>query len=319
METPFSEWQRIIREEYLSTFVARGGSTVKFAVAEKDNLPTVMQGMAETATECGYYVAAVDARYQKIQHVEQLFFAIAGEIDWDELADRWLCIYLGENGIFIESIEQLADIDALAEKNGRLKSTLLAEINRLIEHGLLKDYALCKEFRTAISVLCLGRINPQNFSPSDADEVKRWLVGEKTSVATLKRLQLYNKIGRHNARLLLNSLAYWTHMAGYSGMLLIIDAFTVSDMNVTMDAPIRYSRMAVLDTYEVWRQFIDETDEMSYFMLLVVNGPGLLDENNRKYNLENYAALKMRLVDDVHDRICANPLNALVRLSLEVN
>jgi hypothetical protein len=79
------------------------------------------------------------------------------------------------------------------------------------------------------------------------------------------------------------------------------------------EAPVRYSRGTALDVYEVLRQFIDDTDESSHFLLVAAAGPGLL--NDAKRGVDNYTALKMRVVEDVHDRRRANPLNALVQIA----
>ena len=75
---------------------------------------------------------------------------------------------------------------------------------------------------------------------------------------------------------------------------------------------VRYTRSTVLDTYEVLRQFIDDTDEMSHLIVMAVAGPGLLDDPKR--SVDNYTALKLRIVDEVRDRNRANPLNAMVRI-----
>jgi hypothetical protein len=73
-----------------------------------------------------------------------------------------------------------------------------------------------------------------------------------------------------------------------------------------------YTRRGALDTYELLRQFIDDTDEVEHMLVVVITGPGLLDEPKR--SIDEYLALKLRIENEVRDRERANPLNAMVRL-----
>jgi hypothetical protein len=208
-------------------------------------------------------------------------------------------------------------MDAIAHANGLPTPQVHGDVSRMVTNGILSNGAMGKEFRTAMAMLCLGAVNPHNVTPNDADIVREWLVGGPCNLGALRRMQIYQRIGRHNARLLLSSLSVWAHMAGYRGLVLLLDLTAVVDPDAALFAPVRYSRAAVLDTYEVLRQCIDETDEFSHFLLAAVATPALTDPHNARRNIDNYAALKMRVVDDVHDRYRPNPLNVMVRLSGE--
>src|SRR5712692_3764712 len=312
MGVALGEWIGLLRGEYLSEFIRSGGAAVKLAVIAPEKAGAALDGVAREAAAQGYLVTRVYAAETRVHMVDRLFFAVARQVDWDGAADPYLRALLREQGIRVEEGQSLQDMDAIAATNGRLKPDLYGEINRLITNGILENYALSREFRTAVAMLCWGRINPQNVSPTDAEIVKQWLVGEKCSLSALKRMQIYQRIARNNARLLLGSLAYWLHEVGYAGLALLMDLNAV----VTDYAPgvnlVRYTRNAVLDTYEVLRQFIDDTDEMSHMIVVAVAGPGLLDDPKR--SVDNYTALKLRIVDEVRDRNRANPLNAMVRI-----
>ncbi len=320
MAIELDEWLGWLRQEYLSDFIAAGGSAVKIAVVPPERAPFVLQRVADAAQAQGYLVARVDAAATRAHMIDHVFYAVARQIDWDTLTARWLRALLHENGIVVDEDCPLHDMEAIAEANGRSRADLLGEVQRLLTNSLLRNYDLAKEFRTALAMLCRGHFNPQNVSPSDADVVKQWLHGEKCSLGTLKKMQIFSKIGRHNARLMLSSLALWLAQAGYRGLALLVDFNAAiaavppaEEMGSEMGQPLlRYSRSATLDAYEVLRQFIDDTDETQHFLLVVAAGPGLLDDPKR--GVDNYTALKMRIVDDVRDRDRANPLNALVRL-----
>ncbi len=311
MSVASAEWVRLLESEYLTDFIASGGSAVKIAVVLPQHTAEVTGAVAGSAQGLGYQVVRVNAAETRIHMIDQLFYAVTRQIDWDSLTDRWLRDLLSRNGIAIAEGMPLQDTEALAAFNGLLVPDLFGQINRLITNALLKDYTLCKEFRTAMTMLCRAYLNPQDVVSEDAAVIKQWLHGEKCNLTALKRLQIYQKIGRHNARLLLNSLAVWVHKAGYSGLVVLLDINAV----VTETPPglglIRYSRGSVLDTYELLREFIDDTDETSNLLLIATAGRGLLDDPKR--NVDHYQALKLRISNDVHDKERANPLNIMVR------
>ncbi len=313
MSIALAEWVALLHREYLAEFLPAGGAAVKMAVVFPEMRLTTLD--AVDAVAAGYQTARVDAAQTKIHMIHHLFHAVARQVNWDELADRWLRARLQAGGILVEPDQPLADMDAIAHANGLPTPQLFGDINRLVTNGVMNNFAMCKEFRTAMAMLCLGAVNPQNVSPTDADVVKQWLVGERCNLTALKRMQIYQRIGRHNARLLLASLAVWLHQVGLNGLVLLLDISVVVDNDLSALAPVRYSRAAVLDTYEVLRQCIDDTDELAHFLLVAVATPGLLDPHNPRRNVDNYTALKLRIADDVHDRQRANPLNALVRLA----
>lgn len=314
MAVALGEWVGLLEREYLARFIAAGGAAVKIAVVPEARIVATLDAVAEAALLAGYPVAGVYADRTHVERMDHLFHAVARQMDWDGLAERWLRDRLAESGIGIEPDQPLHMLDAIAEANGRRRGELLGEINRLIANNILRDYALAKEFRTAAAMLCHRLVNPQNVSPSDADVIKAWLCGERVNLTALKRVQIFGRIGRHNARLLLASLARWLSRAGYPGLVLLIDLQpVVADPQPDPEAGrVRYSRNAVLDTYEVLRQCIDETDETSHLLLVAVAGPNLVSHPRR--GLDNYTALKLRTSDEVRDRERSNPLSALVRL-----
>lgn len=309
-----AEWNRLLQSEYLADFIKAGGSAVKIAVVLPEHAEEVIGTVAESAQSFGYKAVQVSAADIRIHMIDQLFYAVARQIDWDTLTDRWLRDLLTQNGIAIPDGTSLQDTEALAAFNGLLVPDLFGQLNRMITNALLKDYALCKEFRTAMTMLCRAYLNPHDVGVDDALVIKQWLYGEKCNLTALKRLQIYQKIGRHNARLLLNSLALWTHKSGYSGLVLILDMSVVVADPAPGSQLLRYARGAVLDTYELLREFIDDTDETANLLLIAVAGPGLLDDPKR--SVDHYQALKLRISNDVHDKERPNPLNIMVRFDI---
>jgi hypothetical protein len=315
MAVPASEWLRLLREEYLDGFIRSGGSAVKIAVVpDAMRFTPVLGRVAETAATLGYPVAVVDAATTKVSRIDTLFHEVARQMDWDALAERWLGAQLRAAGVEISPDRPLPTLDEMVEASGQRRADLVALAERIIANGILRDYTLTREFRTAVAMLCRHRINPYSVSPSDAESIKGWLRGEKPNLTALKRLQIYQRVGRHNARLLLASLARWLHLAGHPGLVVLIDlSAVVAPPRPEEELPaVRYGRSAILDVYEVLRQCLDEMEDTPYLLLVAVAGAGLLDDPRR--SVDNYTALKLRTADEVRDRDRANPLSTLVRL-----
>ncbi len=315
MSLDSAEWTRLLQIEYLSDFIQSGGSAVKIAVVRPEHASAAAQSVTRSADDLGYQVAQASAGRTRIHMIDQLFYAVARQTDWDALTERWLRTLLRENGVSVPDTTALQETETIAGLNGLLVPDLLGQINRFITNALLRDYRLSKEFRTAMTMLCRAYLNPHDVGSGDAVVIKQWLHGEKCNLTALKRLQIYQKIGRHNARLLLNSLAIWTHKAGCAGLALILDISAVVTESDPSPGALRYARGSVLDTYELLREFIDDTDETSYLLLVALAGSGLLDDPKR--SVDHYQALKLRISNDVHDRERANPLNIMVRFDLE--
>jgi hypothetical protein len=83
------------------------------------------------------------------------------------------------------------------------------------------------------------------------------------------------------------------------------------------DMSVHYTRAALLDLYELLRQFIDETEDMSYLSIIAVAGRQLTEDAKVGYDI--YDAFKMRAVNDVRDRVKDNPLNTLVTIDTTDN
>ena len=125
---------------------------------------------------------------------------------------------------------------------------------------------------------------------------------------------LYGRIGRHNARSMLISLAPgwptppapgWCWTWTWNGWRWPAARRWLRDGYY-------YSKAATLDAYELLRQLIDGTDELEGLFLAVLLPPELVNDEGR--GLPAYTALRMRVVDEVRDRYRVNPYSTLVRI-----
>jgi len=79
------------------------------------------------------------------------------------------------------------------------------------------------------------------------------------------------------------------------------------------DTTFYYSAPAVLDLYDMLRQFIDGVEDYAGCLMVVLAPEGFLRDARR--GLDRYEALKLRIWDDVRDKYQQNPLAPMVRLA----
>ena len=314
-----AEWLTVVQREYLQSFIRDGGATVKFVVpTEEINHGGLRQGLRSIADAEGYQFAWVDAATTRVYMIDQLFQEVAQQVDWDELSFSFVSRLLIEQGLTLPSERFDFTLQNLAALNQRDVRLLQQELLALPEKRLLQDYRMNQEFRLAMVRLCQAQFGGDRMSPVPAEVIKEWLYGRLRRLVELKPALIFQKVARDNARHLLSSLSYWLHLAGKSGLVLMLD---ISRCLVQRPRPkeqqddSRYYTLAMaLDTYEVLRQFIDATDELEFCFVVVIAPPTFLHPDERR-GVYSYDALRMRIWDEIYDKQRVNPFSTLLRLS----
>jgi len=314
-----AEWLTVVQREYLQSFIRDGGATVKFIVpTEEINHGGLRQGLRSIADAEGYQFAWVDAATTRVYMIDQLFQEVAQQVDWEELSFSFVSRLLIEQGLTLPSERFDFTLQNLAALNQRDVRLLQQELLALPEKRLLQDYRMNQEFRLAMIRLCQAQFGGDGMSPVPAEVIKEWLYGRLRRLVELKPALIFQKVARDNARHLLSSLSYWLHLAGKSGLVLMLD---ISRCLVQRPRPkeqqddSRYYTLAMaLDTYEVLRQFIDATDELEFCFVVVIAPPAFLHPDERR-GVYSYDALRMRIWDEIYDKQRVNPFSTLLRLS----
>jgi hypothetical protein len=311
-----TDWLTVVEREYLRDFVPQGGAAVKFAVVLPSLEPDEVRGdLARLARETGCLYVAVDATTTKIHMIDQFFFAVARQLDWDDLARRFIRRLLAEGGFTVPPGTTALDYQSIADANDYSEPELRRDIRLLLTSRVFRDFAMAQEFRIAMVRLCQAQLEVGGSAGPEADAVKEWLRGELRSIVLLKAALIFQRIARHNGRDMFLSLAHWVRLAGYQGLVLSLDVeryFVDRLPPAERDGTLFHTTTAVMDAYEVFRQFIDATDELEGCLLVVTTPPSFLEDPKR--GLERYDPLKLRIWDEVRDRRIANPLASLVRL-----
>lgn len=310
-----TDWLAVLRSEYLEGFVKKGGAAVKFAVSqERLAHQGLVEAVGEASREAGYLFVPLDAATTKVHMIDKIFNAIAKQVDWRDLAGTFLRSNLSGSHYLLPAGRDDFTLERLAELNGLDPAEMQRNVNKVLRGRLFRDYAMTQEFRIAMMRLCEAQIEPRNAGPGLAEAVEEWLRGELKLIAALKSALIFQRVGRHNGRHMIASLTHWLHVAGKAGLVLSLDISRLLESRRMPDGSFYYSGAAVLDGYEVLRQFVDSTDELHFCLILVLAPSAFLDEYERR-GLRSYDALRLRIWDEVRDRQRPNPLSSLIRLS----
>jgi hypothetical protein len=311
------EWVSVVGSEYLATFVRQGGAAVKFAAPTTDaGRADLRQQLAAAAEAHGFQLAIVDAADVRLHLIDRLFHAVARQLDWDGLARAFLERLLRARGLRLPPASESLSAARLAALNAAPEVLLRTELRAALAHELFEDYAMTREFRLAMFSLCAAQLDPTD-NPALEASIKDWLRGELRLVSEVKRALIFQKIARHNARHMLFSLAHWLTLTGKAGLLLVLDVARYAEAvrSAERGAGNYYTTSATIDLYEMLRQLIDATDEVSACFVAVLVGPDFLQLQDDRRGIRSYQALYFRIWDEVFDRNRENPFSSLVRIA----
>jgi hypothetical protein len=84
---PVQEWVDFLSEDYLADYLPAGGAAVKVAVAgSADAADRLATGLRRASAQADCTFVNVSAEDTKVHLVEQLFFAVARQLDWEAVA-----------------------------------------------------------------------------------------------------------------------------------------------------------------------------------------------------------------------------------------
>lgn len=311
----FEQWLGVLDQAYLQGYLPGGGSSVKFAVCYPGSDPEAVSAhVREAARARGFLTADVRADQVKIQFIERLFGAIADQLPWGDLTLRVLAGFARGHDWRFPATPDLSRglVAPLAAMNDLPAQSISLDLQREISTRILQDRSLAKEFRLAMYWLAKGMLEEGSHGPV-FQQIRDWMGGRVAAISNMKPYQIHTKITRTNARPFFASLCSWVRKAGYPGLVTVLDGRRIVDAARFEDGTQSYTAAALMDSYEVLRQFIDATDEFDGSLLLVVMSPGFLQDDPHGRGMGRYPALMFRVLDEVRDRTLANPFGSLIR------
>lgn len=309
---PLDQWISVIGAEYFDRFLPAGGAAVKFVIAGEDTTERLLHATAGLAGEHGMILARISAGDIRMHMLQDLFFALARMLPWDDLARRYVEDLFTRNDYPWPEPGQRMTMAQLAHEFGVAPNLLTRGRDQWLSRDLWDDPHLARDFRSAILHLCLVRLEPEG--DGIASPVQQWLCGEKVPLAQLRQYDIVARITRTNARSMLISVCHWLRKCGISGLVLALDLRPALRGGTPPDGTVRYSASAVMDLYEVLRELIDDIEHLPGLFVLALADQALI-AGDRRRTLDTYKALEMRIWPDVRPGDRQNPLAPLVTVS----
>ncbi len=306
------EWLGFIDSEYLSTFVKDGGASVKFAVTPEERRSELYRSLKARCEELDYVFVELDAVSSRVHMPQDIFFALAKQIDWRLLAQRMVRRLAEKKGFSVDGVAITDSNDniysSLARANGIEARFVLQEIRPDVVSQVYSNQKMARDFKVAMTHLCTSLDGGESRQP-----LLDWLTGVNTRISNVRPFSIRTSINRTTARHYIESALYWVRHAGHAGTALLLENSRVTLARRPKDGSRYYTRAMTIDHYELLREFIDDVDRLAATLMVVVTNNDFIDEESAR-GWRIYSALQTRIMDDVRDRNLVNPVAALVRL-----
>jgi hypothetical protein len=308
---PLPEWLSVVEREYLSEFVPAGGAAVKFAILDDDAIGTAAQRLVALGQAHAMLTVHLEAASTRVHLMHELFFGIARAVPWDNLVQRYLEVLFRDHAYAWPRPGEPMTVAELADTFAVAPTLLSRHVDQWLTEELWNDRRLTRDFRAALLSLCLSHLEPGGGN-ADAPTL-HWLHGDKILPALLRTADISVRISRTNARAMLASLCHFLRKAGAAGLLVVLDARQLA-RTAAAEGKLRYSPAAVMDTYEVLREIIDDAEHLPGLFVAVLADADLAAGDPHRA-LSQYAALQMRVWPDVRPGDRQNPVAPLVWLA----
>jgi hypothetical protein len=197
---------------------------VKFAIPlDAEATPEVRASIARLGVRLGFTVAPVASSDTRVHMIDQVFFRVAEHVPWRDLSREVIRKLAREAGYSVPPPSETPVLAGLAEANGVGHDVVMMDARRWIERGVFRQQALARDFRVAMTHLCLAELAGGPDGETTIEVITDWLTGRNRAVAAVRPYQIYSRISRPNARHLLESMLHWIRYAGAPGLIILLD------------------------------------------------------------------------------------------------
>lgn len=307
------DWTKVIGQD-LAEFVGSGGAMVRFMVCEHpSDLAYARRSLESLAEGSKLHFFQVDGSRTRLHYPNEILAAVAEQIDFHRLMSSFLFQAVIDEGYEIPAGAEDFVIREIAGMNEVLPKDVRGVINARIRSDIMRDRRLVRDVRYALWATARDVLHG---APSRVvgDIPKRWLASQVPSIRELRDFGIVQKVNRYNARGLLRSLLTWLPASQWNGSIVFVDAMRLAEPRNLRDGTTYYTRAALSDVYEVMREFIDETDDMSHVLMVFAMPSDFQSIDPRGRGMGAYQALQFR-VTSFAEATLPNPLSNMVLLS----
>jgi len=295
---------------YLDSYLPQGGSKVKLLVGSEGSGKThLLRYVQSAALDRGYATLFLSARTAgpKLSDVPNLYRLIASTLDVEKLV----------TGLSRKVADSLGYADSIYDGKGKLLPYIMEEGYgapdaarevRIAAARLLKNADISPSCFTFAFTLLKDRLISEE--PASVDLAVRWFRGEKLERFERRDSGLFETLQKTTARRWLDSLLKLLVLSGYQGLIVLIDDLDVLYERSAETGRFLYSPSQNKDTYELFRQIVDDADLLKNLGLLLAGRRNLVEDEKRGF--KSYEALWMRLQTGLVPSGRFNPLCDIV-------
>ena len=288
-----------LNEQYLQSYIPEGGSKIKCVTGRpgcgKTHFSQVMLKAAEAA---GFLTVSFSAKKVWLHDFREIYLEILRQCGIERVLSGCANQIIREMGYDPDAIVPGKSLmDYLAER-GEGDPLSKGEIRITLRRYFSRNPRLDNTFAGCCQLLTGGLLGHPLLENANRDLILGYLHGDKSvKLSQMRALGLSaSGITKYNARHLLRSLCEVVRLAGYKGLMIVIDDMETLLNRAPGDA-VRYTKLRREDTYESIRQLIDYIDSMRNVMFLLCFRRELMDDDS--YGMKSYQALWMRVQNEV--------------------
>ena len=303
-------WLDRFSSHYLDTFIPAGGSKFKLLVGEEGTGKShMLRAIEDRANQKGFVTLWISARTAaaKLCDVPSLYRLIAANLDQEILVQGMACTIGGVLGYAPSLYDGSKELLPYIVEEGFETPDAMREI-RITMARLLRQADLGASFFTCANTLLRDRLLQPD--PMAVRTAWKWLSGEKLDARERRESGLFEVLNRTTARRWLDGLLKMIVLSGHKGITLLIDDLDVLHERNPETGRFYYTASANKDTYELFRQLIDDADLLRNLLIVVAGRRSLIDDDRRGFR--SYEALWMRLQTGLMPSGLFNPLCDIV-------
>jgi hypothetical protein len=290
------------REHYLDSYIALGGSKIKFITGDPGSGKShFLQSFLTEASERGFKTVSLSAKSVWLHDFKEIYTAILNTVDIQACLEICARNIVAQMGYHFEDIPQNINFADSLMREDLFDPIARLELRAQISAMFFKNPRIDKNFAVCAALMTGGILGHPRLESTSRDQLYAWLSADKSvRLPALRRLGLSPfKIAKHNARHMLRSLIEILRLAGYAGLVVGVDNLEIFTEISSLEE-IRYTKMRREDAYESIRELIDEIDTLNYVMFAFAFDRKLLEDE--AVGLKSYQALWMRIQNEIESR-----------------
>lgn len=282
------------QERYFDQYIAEGGSKVKLLIGPKGSGAShALCELLRMAGESDLAVGYLDARQVDFSDFYGVYCAIMDAVGIEDLLEAYYKKILADLGFEPPTegtiIEHWARTDQERRQSGELQKHLAT---------LLTSHRLHPAFATAVIQWVRSLVGYSVLSDEQRSILSDWLHARRRVISDLRRVNIFHRVERHNAREMLRSFTRWVReYLGKRGVALGIDNMDWLVTGTRENGRRVYGAVRRRAAYENFRELIDNVDEAPGLLLLLSGEEELLTDEKR--GLKSYNALWLRVQEEI--------------------